>query len=59
MSFTSITIQMTALFDVLILTIKEIDHRAVSRSKLDAISYRAARLAVLREDIITYQELVR
>ncbi|KAF6212309.1 hypothetical protein GE061_012831 [Apolygus lucorum] len=59
MSFSSITIQITALFDVLLLSLRHIETRAALRSKLEGTDYRQSLYNSLREDITFYEQLVR
>nr|AXU25105.1 odorant receptor 14 [Cyrtorhinus lividipennis] len=59
MSFSAITVQMTALFEVLLFSIRHIEDRAAVNSKCERISYRDAMVACLREDIMFYQDIVR
>ncbi|KAF6212167.1 hypothetical protein GE061_012688 [Apolygus lucorum] len=59
MSFSSITIQMTAMFDVLLLSLRRIENRATIRTQREEMDYKTSLLYCLREDVIFYQQLVR
>ncbi|KAF6212409.1 hypothetical protein GE061_012931 [Apolygus lucorum] len=59
MSFTSITIQMTALFDLLIFSIQHIEERATSRGRQSGGDRHACLLACLTDDVDFYQQLIR
>nr|APZ81507.1 olfactory receptor 85 [Adelphocoris lineolatus] len=59
MSFTSITIQMTALFDVLVFCIENVEKRATTRSQQTGRPYHPSLLACLKDDVAHYQQLIR
>lgn len=58
MSFMPITIQMSALFDALLLALRNIESRATARSRDEGKSRQSALVDCLRDDIIIYTELI-
>uniref|UniRef100_A0A0K8SR72 Uncharacterized protein n=1 Tax=Lygus hesperus TaxID=30085 RepID=A0A0K8SR72_LYGHE len=59
LSFSSITIQITALFEVLLLSLRHIEDRAKVKSERYGTDYTTSITACLKEDVIHHQSLAR
>ncbi|KAF6212716.1 hypothetical protein GE061_013242 [Apolygus lucorum] len=59
MCFSTITTQITALFDVLLLSIERIEERAARKMKQLGLSYQESMLICLKESVAHHQELVQ
>nr|APZ81491.1 olfactory receptor 69 [Adelphocoris lineolatus] len=59
MSFSSITIQVTALFDVLLLSLRHMEMRAKLKGQIEYLDYHQSLYSCLRDDVIFYEQLVR
>uniref|UniRef100_A0A0K8SNS7 Odorant receptor n=2 Tax=Lygus hesperus TaxID=30085 RepID=A0A0K8SNS7_LYGHE len=59
MCFCTITTQITALFDVLLLGIERIEERAARKMKQFGLSYQESMLMCIKESLAHHQELIR